>query len=251
MSSADQRQPSTQPMQDRHSPRNSLVAPLWHTAVVVGVIVVISALGTGRQHVISSSRARLAQYIFTLCWEWAMLAFCLWGTRKAGVSFRQLVGGRWQEIEDVLVDLVTAFVFWVIAMIALSLMARALHLGDGSRLDDVRRQLGFLVPRGTREVILWVALSITAGFCEEVVFRGYLQRQFGALTGSSLVGILASALVFGMAHGYEGGRRMLLIGIFGVMFGLLAHFRRSLRPGMMAHAFHDTLTGLLLRFFLK
>ena len=251
MSSPDERQPSSQPMQGRHWPRTPLLAPLWHTAVTVGVIVVVSLLGTGRQHVISSSRARLAQYVFTLCWEWALLAFCLWGTRKAKVGFRELVGGRWREIEDVLVDLVIAFVFWVAAMIVLSLMARALHLGDGSRLDDLRRQLGFLVPRGTREVVLWVALSITAGFCEEVVFRGYLQRQLGALAGNSLVGILASALIFGMAHGYEGARRMLLIGIFGVMFGLLAHFRRSLRPGMIAHAFHDTLTGLLLRFFLQ
>jgi membrane protease YdiL (CAAX protease family) len=251
MRSADERQPSTRPVDDRPLPRTPLVAPLWHTAVVLGVVVVISALGSGRQHVIGSSRARLAQYVFTLCWEWAMLAFCLWGTRKTGVGFRQLLGGRWREIEDVLVDVAIAFVFWIGAMIALSLMARAVHLGDGSRLDDVRRQLGFLVPRGTREVVLWIALSITAGVCEELIFRGYLQRQFTALAGNNLVGILASALVFGVAHGYEGAKRMLLIGVFGVMFGLLAYFRRSLRPGMMAHAFHDALTGLLLRFFLR
>ena len=251
MSSADERQPSSQPMPGRHWPRTPLVVPLWHTAIVVGVIVVLSLLGTDRQHLIASSRARVAQYVFTLCWQWAMLVFCLWGTRKTGMGLRRLVGGRWQEIKDVLIDLLIAFGFWIAAMVTLSLMARALNLGDGSRLDDVRRQLGFLVPRGTREVVLWIALSISAGFCEEVVFRGYLQRQLTAMAGSSLVGILASAVVFGMAHGYEGGRRMLLIGIFGAMFGLLAHFRRSLRPGMMAHAFHDTLTGLLLRFFLK
>jgi hypothetical protein len=226
------------------------VAPLWHTAVVVAVIVIVSALGTHRGHLIVSSRARLAQYVFTLCWEWAMLAFCLWGTRKAGVSFRQLVGGRWQEIEDVLADLVIAFLFWVAAMITLSLVARTLHLGGGG-LEEVRRQLGFLVPRTMREVALWIALSITAGICEEILFRAYLQRQLAALSGSSAIGIVASALIFGVAHGYEGARRMLLIGIFGAMFGLLAHFRRSLRPGMVAHAFHDAFTGLLLRFFLQ
>jgi membrane protease YdiL (CAAX protease family) len=65
------------------------------------------------------------------------------------------------------------------------------------------------------------------------------------------MGIAGSALIFGAAHGYEGGRRMLLIGIYGAMFGLMADFRRSLRPGMLAHAFHDAVMGLLLRFFLK
>ena len=32
------------------------------------------------------------------------------------------------------------------------------------------------------------------GFCEEAVFRGYLQRQFHALTGSASIAVLA--------HGY-------------------------------------------------
>lgn len=234
----------------RSSDGRRRVAPLWHTVAVVAVIVILSAAGTHRQQLIVSSRARVAQYIFTLCWEWALLFFCLWGTRKAGVGIRQLVGGRWREVEDVLIDLLIAVGFWITAMITLSLLARGLNLAGGN-LDEVRRQLGFLVPRGGREVALWIALSITAGICEETIFRGYLQRQFAALAGNAWIGIAGSALVFGMAHGYEGARRMLLVGIYGAMFGLLADLRRSLRPGMMAHAFHDALMGLLLRFFLQ
>ncbi len=60
---------------------------------------------------------------------------------------------------------------------------------------------------------------------------------------SMLAGALLSAVVFGASHGYEGGARMLLIGVFGFMFGLLAWWRRSLRPGMIAHAWHDALSG--------
>ena len=40
---------------------------------------------------------------------------------------------------------------------------------------------------------------------------------------------------------------MLLIGIYGLMFGLLAWWRNSLRPGMMAHAWHDAFSGVVLR----
>jgi len=39
---------------------------------------------------------------------------------------------------------------------------------------------------------------------------------------------------------------MFLIFIYGAMFGLLAMWRKSLRPGMMAHAWHDAFQGIVL-----
>jgi hypothetical protein len=58
--------------------------------------------------------------------------------------------------------------------------------------------------------------------------------------------MLASAAVFGLSHAYEGHQRMLLIFVYGAMFGTLAILRKSLRPGMMAHAWHDSFEGVLL-----
>jgi membrane protease YdiL (CAAX protease family) len=219
--------------------------------VLVIAILLLSAAGSNRQHLVITSRTRVLQYVLTLTWEWLLFAFCVWGARKSGTSLRDLVGGRWREIEDALIDVLTAAGFWIAAMVVLALAARLLHLAGGNQLDDVRRQIGFLVPRGTRELALWFLLSVTAGICEEVVFRGYLQRQFAALSKNVWAGIVLSGLIFGSAHGYEGAGRMVLVGIYGMLFGLLAHFRRSLRPGMIAHAFHDGIMGLALRFFLK
>jgi len=90
-------------------------------------------------------------------------------------------------------------------------------------------------------------VSTPAGICEEIIFRGYLQRQFSAISTSAFAGVLLSAVVFGAAHGYEGGPRMLLIGVYGLMFGLLAWWRKSLRPGMIAHAWHDAISGAVLQ----
>ena len=125
--------------------------------------------------------------------------------------------------------------------------ARLLHLDDAQKIDTMRRQLGLLVPSTRLELAVWFLLSATAGFCEEFIFRGYLQLQFAALTRSMFLGALLSAAIFGASHGYEGGARMLLIGIFGFMFGMLAWWRRSLRAGMIAHAWHDALSGAILR----
>ena len=62
-----------------------------------------------------------------------------------------------------------------------------------------------LAPRGIAEAILWVLLSISAGISEELVFRGYLQRQLTAFTGRTSVATFLQVAVFGIAHGYPGG----------------------------------------------
>ena len=59
-----------------------------------------------------------------------------------------------------------------------------------------------------------------------------------------VLGVIASALVFGGGHAYEGVRGMVLITVFGVLFSLLALYRRSLRAGIFAHAWHDLIAGL-------
>jgi uncharacterized protein len=97
-------------------------------------------------------------------------------------------------------------------------------------------------------MILWVPLCLTGGFCEEVIFRGYLQRQFSVLTHSLVGGIVLQAIAFGLSHGYQGWRLMAVIGIYGICFGGLAHWRRSLRPGMLGHALQDTAGGLVPHF---
>ena len=94
------------------------------------------------------------------------------------------------------------------------------------------------------EIAVWIALSVSAGFAEELVFRGYLQRQFTALTRSVPAGLVMQALVFGVSHGYQGVRACVRITAFGVLFGLIAVWQRRLRPGVLAHALTDIVAGL-------
>jgi membrane protease YdiL (CAAX protease family) len=108
-----------------------------------------------------------------------------------------------------------------------------------------------LAPQGPFESLLWIALAATAGICEESIFRGYLQRQFVAGTRSAPIGVLLSAALFGAGHIYQGAKATVVIGVYGLMFGILAEARKNLRPGIMAHAWHDAITGLVMRFLPK
>jgi len=101
------------------------------------------------------------------------------------------------------------------------------------------------VPRTTVELAAWLLLSVTAGICEEAIFRGYLQVQLGALTKSAAAGIVLSALLFGFGHAYQGWASSGLLAFYGLLFGLLTHWRGTVRPAMIAHAWQDSFTGII------
>jgi membrane protease YdiL (CAAX protease family) len=227
------------------SPRSRLLAPWWHTAILIAVLLFASVNGTGGKHPLAA-HSKLPQYLWSLTWEWVLVGFIWLGIRKR-IRLRELIGGHWATLEDFLLDVVYAGAFWVIAMFVLGMGAKLMHLDQAGKIEGMRKQLGFLTPGTNLELAVWFCVSVTAGFCEEIIFRGYLQRQFAAIGNSMLLGVLLSAIVFGASHGYEGVARMILIGIFGLMFGLLAWWRKSLRAGMMAHAWHDALSGAVLR----
>ncbi len=92
--------------------------------------------------------------------------------------------------------------------------------------------------------MVWLGLAATGGFCEELVFRGYLTRQFSAWTGSRVFAVVLQGMAFGLAHGFY-HKIMFVVMVQGWLLGLLAYWRKSLRPGMLAHGLQDALGGLV------
>ena len=219
------------------------VAPWLHTALVLVIVIGFSIGGSSNQQVFIARHGRIPLYLITMAFEWAICLFVLYSAKRRQVSLGELVGGRWNNIEDVLLDLAIAAGFWIVAILTLGLLGWALGLRQPAHLDEAKKMINLLGPHTSAEMALWVALAATAGFCEEVIFRGLLQRQFAALTNSAALGVVLQAAVFGASHGYQGGLRMVLIGVFGAMFGALAAWRKSLRPGMFVHAGQDTMAG--------
>ncbi len=80
-----------------------------------------------------------------------------------------------------------------------------------------------------------------ACFLADNVFRTVVKT----LTGSATIAVLVQGILSGISHSYQGIKSVIVISVYGVMFGLLAHLRGSLRPGMIAHAWTDIASGLL------
>ncbi len=182
---------------------------------------------------------RVRFYLLTLLFEWLLFGIVLAGVRHSGAPILVVLGDRWHSVRQVFRDIGIAAAFWLVSSGLLWVLGRLL------RIAALGRNMDFLFPHGGAEITLWLALSVTAGICEEMIFRGYLQRQFMALTKSAPAGILLSAAAFGAAHAYQGLRMVILIGLYGAMFGILAYWRGTVRPGMIAHAWQDSLSGVL------
>ena len=236
---------------------NAPIAPVWHTVLIVAVLLLFSLGGSHSQALAVQRHGRISLYVSTIIFEWVLVAIIWLGLRTRGVRLRELIGGRWSTPEDLLLDTAIAVVYLFVADMLLAVLKLALGLASvnqaaqAKQVQQIKDTLGFIVPHGMHENVAFLLLVISAGFCEELIYRGYLQRALTALAGSAAVGVVTQAILFGASHGYQGAKNMAVIAVYGSFFGLLAHWRKSLRPGMMAHFAQDFFSVLLLKFFFK
>ncbi len=200
-------------------------------------------VSTRRLHGVDQHRA--LNYGVTMAWEWVLAGLTYWGLRLRHVSLRRVLGVQRRGASAWLEDAGIALGFWFCSLLilgALALLLRPLHLNP----ESIRTVVSKLAPSTPFELVLWFCMSLTAGVCEEFLFRGYMQQQFSVWTRRAWAGVLCSALLFGAAHSYEGIAGMMLITAYGALFGVLARVRHSLRAGAMAHTWHDALSGFVL-----
>ncbi|HEY2428338.1 MAG TPA: CPBP family intramembrane glutamic endopeptidase [Acidimicrobiales bacterium] len=131
-----------------------------------------------------------------------------------------------------------------VAGAAVVLAASAVLFRAESLRAVLRRQArGFvaLLPRTGEERLLFVALAVTAGICEEVLFRGfgiaYVRWLWPDATHTWL--IVVTSLAFGVAHLYQGPRGVALTAVIGAVFASLTLSTGSLIPAMVLHALVD------------
>lgn len=249
-------------------PTSQSIAPWWHTLVLIAGIALLSVAGKqeiSAKNVAALASSRYSTYASTIGSEVLMLLWVYFGMRLRKVPFRSLFGDMSGGVRTFFLDIGIGGLFWIGSLtvlgaigitwtaIDMALKHQSLFGSHGKAVtpdpaqEKLIHTLSALAPSNGREVLAWALVCVMAGLIEELVFRGYFQRQFTAWSRGAIAGgVIFSALMFGSAHGYQGARNMVLLTIFGVLFSLLAVFRRNLRAGMIAHAWHDFFVGLLL-----
>jgi membrane protease YdiL (CAAX protease family) len=251
-------------------------AQRWHPANVDALAPVHHGVAVKQQLNEGADPHRLLRYALSAGLELLVVAWVWLGLRLRRVPFRSLLGNIPRTLNAITLEAGIAALFWLSSMTVLFVLAITWQLTataiyhhqeekakqqqqshpaspsttkpespEKKQLETIRELLD-LAPANPLEIAAWGALCLIVGFSEEFAFRGYLQSQGIALLHRIPLGVLLSSIVFGFAHGYQGLRGMCLIGAFGAMFSILTLIRRSLFPGILAHAWHDFLMGLLL-----
>lgn len=119
---------------------------------------------------------------------------------------------------------------------------------DPDAQEAIRKQLGrftFLLPHTSRELRWFNGVSLTAGLCEEILYRGfliwYLQNWMGVIPA-----LLVSSVAFGLAHAYQGIDNIPRTAFIGLWLGGIFLLTGSLWLAMVAHFVFDVISGRII-----
>jgi hypothetical protein len=176
---------------------------------------------------------------------WTCFAIAFVGIRRRGrITWREVVGAKWNSWQATIRDL----------GIALGTLVTMAVIGNLSNVVLGPLQLDSaafrsMVAQNTIEALAFLVAALTAGFVEEFIFRGYVQRQCQALCGSTILASALQVLIFTQGHFYQGWIRLVPVFLIGILLTIVALWRKNLLPGMIAHGLGDGLVTF--NFFFK
>jgi membrane protease YdiL (CAAX protease family) len=117
------------------------------------------------------------------------------------------------------------------------------------QLLGVKSQAAAAGVAGLTAMPLWARLLTlaTAGFCEEVLYRGYPITRLKALTGSRLLAVLLPGAVFVAVHAPSWGvAHLLYVSVVTVIMTVLFLWRKDLWSNITAHVVTDAVPLLVM-----
>lgn len=121
------------------------------------------------------------------------------------------------------------------------LHARSVGRAPSDQLVNARGQLGdvlYLLPRTAIERRLFAGVSVTAGACEELFFRG-LAPWLLSIWMPPWLALAVATMLFGLAHAYQGPAGIPRTAIVGAVMALLAWWAGTIWPAILLHTIVD------------
>ncbi|HWY09271.1 MAG TPA: CPBP family intramembrane glutamic endopeptidase [Candidatus Acidoferrales bacterium] len=183
---------------------------------------------------------RLSLYASTIAFQWLAVAVVGWRAWAHGYTPAELgLVLRWRGG------------IAIVAILGAAILAAAqwFNLRRMGKISSPRSALlqalaQRLFPQSGVEQLPYFALAVTAGLCEEFLYRGFAMAALtrGGLPNWSVV--LLSAVLFGLAHIYQGRGGFVSTLVIGTVFGTARIAYDSLAPVMVWHAAVDVVAGI-------
>lgn len=185
-----------------------------------------------------SSSVRINLYLSTILFQWLAVAISAWRAWVHQFTVEDLALRR-PGLGLMVGSLAGA------AAISLFQWYNLRRVGRASERGAVLRRIAKAIfPHSSVELGVFLGLAVTAGICEEFLYRGFAFAVFLRAGLPTWMVILASSALFGLAHLYQGRGGLVATLVLGLLFGAVRTLTASLVPVVFCHAAVDIAAGI-------
>jgi membrane protease YdiL (CAAX protease family) len=184
---------------------------------------------------------KLRTYAYVILSEWAFVIALIWLTHRHGFSISDLG----ENLGNANLTVITIAVLLAIFAVMVYFNVRQIRQMNLEKLEAELGPLKMFLPSNKPEFIAFILIAFTAGICEELLYRGWLQNLLVYGTGSVWLGLIIGAVIFGFGHAYQGKIGIVQTGIYGLIFGGVFIFTKSLVAGQVLHVIIDSVNGII------
>jgi membrane protease YdiL (CAAX protease family) len=184
-------------------------------------------------------RERLSLYFSTIAFQWVAAAVAAWRAWAHGYTAAQVglaIPGRFR-----LFAITVCGAALIVALQWLNL--RRMGRSSSALRGPVQALAERVLPQSPRELIPFLLLALTAGICEEFLYRGFAMAAISRRGLPSGVVIFLSSVLFGLAHLYQGRAGFVSTMLLGILFGISRAALGSLLPVIVWHLGVDVVAG--------
>ena len=189
---------------------------------------------------------RLRLYATSIVSQWILSALIAWRAFARGLHWPAL-GFKFQPTTTLLlVGLSGAGLLGLAHWFNLRRVSRS----NNPQVERLRVLATKIFPHSDSEAALFCGLSGTAGICEEFLYRGFVFAALAQAHFPTWAILLASSLLFGLGHAYQGRGGIVGTLVLGVVFGAVRILYDSLVPVVLWHIAVDVVAGFAGRRYL-
>lgn len=193
-----------------------------------------------------TGRDRILLYLTSIATQWIVTALIAWRAFARGLTFSAL-GLKLNSLPNLL--LVGIFGAGLLGL-AHWFNLRRISRSNNPAADRLKSLAAKIFPHTNGEAAIFCGLAITAGICEEFLYRGFVFAALSHASVPSWAVLLVSSVMFGLAHAYQGRAGMFGTLILGTIFGSVRIMYDSLVPVIFWHAAVDIVAGFVGRLYL-
>jgi len=189
------------------------------------------------QHV--STMERLSLYASTIAFQWFAVAVVAWRAWAHGFTALQLGLAIHDGTTILVASIVGAATIATLQWLNLRRVGKVPVESRGPLQVLAER----ILPQSTVELLPYLALAITAGLCEEFLYRGFAMAVLVHIGLQAWAVVLISSVLFGLAHSYQGRGGIVMTLLIGLILGTSRMAYGSLVPAIFWHSAVDVVAG--------